>query len=62
MGLLYALASDMRVPWLVGGDFNVIVHEEEKFGGLLVSMDEVEDFRHCTNTYNLFDLGFIGRI
>ncbi|XP_070020059.1 uncharacterized protein [Nicotiana sylvestris] len=59
---LYAMASDMTVPWLVGGDFNVIWDEEEKFGGLPVSLIEVDDFRHCINTCNLTDLGFKGSI
>ncbi|XP_075076678.1 uncharacterized protein LOC142163304 [Nicotiana tabacum] len=30
---LYEMARDMNAPWLVGGDFNVIWDEEEKFGG-----------------------------
>lgn len=47
---LYAMATDMSVPWLVGGDFNVIWDEEEKFGGLPVSLNEIDDFRHCINT------------
>ncbi|XP_070022763.1 uncharacterized protein [Nicotiana sylvestris] len=59
---LYAMASDMTVPWLVGGDFNVIWDEEEKFGGLPISLNEVDDFRHCINTSNLTDLGFKGSI
>ncbi|XP_019242252.1 PREDICTED: uncharacterized protein LOC109222340, partial [Nicotiana attenuata] len=59
---LYAMASDMSVPWLVGGDFNVIWDEEEKYGGLPVSINEVDDFRHCINTCNLTDLGFKGSI
>ncbi|XP_070017110.1 uncharacterized protein LOC142172446 [Nicotiana tabacum] len=37
---LYAMTSDMTAPWLVGGDFNVIWDEEEKFGGLPVSLIE----------------------
>ncbi|XP_075088118.1 uncharacterized protein LOC107829005 [Nicotiana tabacum] len=57
---LYAMARDMEAPWLVGGDFNVIWDEEEKFGGLPVSLNEIDDFRHCINTCNLFDLGFKG--
>ncbi|XP_070048975.1 uncharacterized protein [Nicotiana tomentosiformis] len=57
---LYSLANDMSIPWLVGGDFNIIWDEEEKFGGLPVSLNEVDDFRHCINTCNLFDLGFKG--
>ncbi|XP_075078217.1 uncharacterized protein LOC142164292 [Nicotiana tabacum] len=60
--MLYAMASDMTVPWLVGGDFNVIWDEEEKYGGLPVFLIEVDDFRHCINTYNLTDLGFKGSI
>ncbi|XP_070039509.1 uncharacterized protein [Nicotiana tomentosiformis] len=59
---LYAMSSDMAVPWLVGGDFNVIWDEEEKFGGLSVSLNEVDDFRHCINTCNLSDLGFKGSL
>ncbi|XP_019248506.1 PREDICTED: uncharacterized protein LOC109227764 [Nicotiana attenuata] len=59
---LYAMASDMNVPWLVGGDFNVIWDEEEKFGGLPVHINEIDDFRHCINTCNFFDLGFKGSI
>ncbi|XP_075092414.1 uncharacterized protein LOC142172648 [Nicotiana tabacum] len=31
---LYAMARDMDAPWLVGGDFNVIWDEEEKFGSI----------------------------
>ncbi|XP_075111657.1 uncharacterized protein LOC142181898 [Nicotiana tabacum] len=58
----YAMASDMTVPWLVGGDFNVIWDEEEKFGGLPVSLIEIDDFRQCINTCNLIDLGFKGSI
>ncbi|XP_075100498.1 uncharacterized protein LOC142176491 [Nicotiana tabacum] len=59
---LYAMARDMDAPWLVGGVFNVIWDEEEKFGGLPVSLNEIDDFRHCVNTCNLFDLGFKGSI
>ncbi|XP_009757806.1 uncharacterized protein [Nicotiana sylvestris] len=59
---LYALASDMTTPWIVRRDFNVIWDEEEKFGGLPVPINEVDDFRHCINSCNLIDLGFKGSI
>ncbi|XP_019257607.1 PREDICTED: uncharacterized protein LOC109235809 [Nicotiana attenuata] len=59
---MYAMSQDMEVSWLVGGDFNVIWDEEEKFGGLPVSLNEVDEYRHCINTCNLTDLGFKGSI
>lgn len=59
---LFALARDMFIPCLIGGDFNFIWDRKEKFGGLLVSVNEVDDFRHCMNTCNVTDLGFKGSI
>ncbi|XP_060183090.1 uncharacterized protein LOC132613048 [Lycium barbarum] len=59
---MYNLASDMTLSWLVGGDFNVIVEEEEKYGGLPVTLNEVEDFRNCIQSCNLSDLGYKGSI
>ncbi|XP_075086274.1 uncharacterized protein LOC142168985 [Nicotiana tabacum] len=47
---MYHLASDMEYPWVVGGDFNVILSEEEKYGGRPVYLCEVEDFAHCVDT------------
>ncbi|XP_070013760.1 uncharacterized protein [Nicotiana sylvestris] len=44
---LYAMASDMTVPWLVGGDFNVIWDEEEKYGGLPISLLEIWDLKEA---------------
>ncbi|XP_060216653.1 uncharacterized protein LOC132644112 [Lycium barbarum] len=57
---LYHLASDMTLPWLVGGNFNVIIHEEDKYGRLPVTLNEVEAFRHCIQSCNLSDLGYKG--
>ncbi|XP_075111586.1 uncharacterized protein LOC107825614 [Nicotiana tabacum] len=59
---LYHLASDMMIPWLVGGDFNVILSEEEKYGGLPVSNNEVADFAYCVDTCALYDVGFKGSL
>ncbi|XP_060211805.1 uncharacterized protein LOC132639371 [Lycium barbarum] len=46
---LYSLADQMELPWLVGGDFNVIMNEDEKIGGLPVSPDEYGDFAFCSD-------------
>ncbi|XP_019256428.1 PREDICTED: uncharacterized protein LOC109234834 [Nicotiana attenuata] len=57
---LYYMESDMELPWLVGGDFNVILHEDEKIGGLPVHPHEYEDFAFCVNSCGLFDQGYKG--
>ncbi|XP_070053923.1 uncharacterized protein LOC142173525 [Nicotiana tabacum] len=59
---MYHLASDMESPWLLGGAFNVILSEEEKYGGLRVYRSEVEDFAHFVGTCALYDLGFKGSL
>ncbi|XP_059277620.1 uncharacterized protein LOC132031700 [Lycium ferocissimum] len=46
---LYYLSTQIHNPWQVGGDFNVILNEVEKFGGLPVSFVETEDFLHYLN-------------
>ncbi|XP_075087698.1 uncharacterized protein LOC142169695 [Nicotiana tabacum] len=50
----------MEPPWLVGGDFNVILHKDEKIGGLPVYPSEYEDFSFCVNSCGLFDQGYKG--
>ncbi|XP_075103611.1 uncharacterized protein LOC142178181 [Nicotiana tabacum] len=50
----------MELPWLVGGDFNVLLNEEEKIGGLPVYPPEYEDFDFCVNSCELFDTSYKG--
>ncbi|XP_070046818.1 uncharacterized protein [Nicotiana tomentosiformis] len=57
---LYCLASDMEFPWMVGGDFNMLLHEDEKIGGRPVHPPEYEDFDFFVNSSGLFDLGYKG--
>ncbi|KAK4707302.1 hypothetical protein R3W88_033149 [Solanum pinnatisectum] len=40
------------MPWFVGGDFNMILRDEEKLGGLHVYPHEYEDFALCLNSFN----------
>ncbi|XP_075109006.1 uncharacterized protein LOC142180816 [Nicotiana tabacum] len=58
---VYAKCDSIE-PLACGGDFNVTWDEEEKFGGLPISLNEINDFRHCITTCNLSDLGFKGSI
>ncbi|XP_060170592.1 uncharacterized protein LOC132601529 [Lycium barbarum] len=57
---LYFLASNMTSPWLIGGDFNVILNEEEKIGGLAVLPQIYEDFAFCLNSCELHAMAFKG--
>ncbi|XP_059313895.1 uncharacterized protein LOC132064801 [Lycium ferocissimum] len=55
---MYGLSSNMAFPWLIGSDFNVILNEEEKIGGLPVFPQEYEDFAFCMNSYDLHEIPF----
>ncbi|XP_059313352.1 uncharacterized protein LOC132064401 [Lycium ferocissimum] len=57
---LYCLADGMIDPWLIRGDFNVILNEEEKIGGLPVLPQEYEDFAFCINSCDLTEISFKG--
>lgn len=45
---------------MVGGDFNVILNEEEKLGGLEFIQNEAIDFAECINSYVLTKVKYIG--
>ncbi|KAG5612449.1 hypothetical protein H5410_023730 [Solanum commersonii] len=57
---MYDLSCSSRIPWVVGGDFNVITNDEEKLGGRPVTKSGVRDFNHCISVCNLEDKGFKG--
>ncbi|XP_049393529.1 uncharacterized protein LOC125857915 [Solanum stenotomum] len=48
------------IPWMVGGDFNVILNEEEKLGGLPFIQHEATDFANCINVCALIEVKFAG--
>lgn len=54
------MAQSVHELWLVGGDFNMIVSEEEIFRGLPVTVAEIEDAMNCINLCRLKDTGFKG--
>ncbi|KAK4706364.1 hypothetical protein R3W88_034059 [Solanum pinnatisectum] len=50
--------TSQSCPWLMGGDFNTIVDDSEKLGGLPVSNLETQDFIQCINSCALNELRF----
>ncbi|KAH0714753.1 hypothetical protein KY284_007658 [Solanum tuberosum] len=53
-------ARNGNSPWLIGGDFNVIISDEEKIGGMPVYPNEYEDFAFCVNSCDLVEVSFKG--
>ncbi|XP_070052092.1 uncharacterized protein LOC142178801 [Nicotiana tabacum] len=54
------LASTIKEPWGVIGDFNVITNREEKLGGRPHRLEKSLEFIECLNEYGLQDAGFAG--
>lgn len=42
---LQSIIPDGDIPWIIGGDFNVILNEDEKLGGLTFDQQEALDFK-----------------
>ncbi|XP_059315805.1 uncharacterized protein LOC132066520 [Lycium ferocissimum] len=57
---IYSLANGMSLPWMIGGDFNVVLNEEEKIGGIPVLAQDIEDFAFCFNSCELEKIQFKG--
>lgn len=56
---IYSLCHTIRVSWMAGGYFNVIMNED-KIGGLPVYPNKYVDFVLCLNSCELFDVKFKG--
>lgn len=57
---LMNIAPDVKIPWLVCGDFNDVLSYGEKWGSRDVNRARIHDFKHCIETCGLSDLGFCG--
>ncbi|XP_049364489.1 uncharacterized protein LOC125829284 [Solanum verrucosum] len=57
---IYQLSTDMDSPWLIGGDFNVVLNAEEKIGGLPIHDTDHEDFDICIHSCELAEIQFKG--
>lgn len=56
------MAEECNIPWLVRGDFNVILQDSEKLVGLPVSHMETVDFAQCIKNCALTELPFSGSL
>ncbi|WMV32127.1 hypothetical protein MTR67_025512 [Solanum verrucosum] len=54
------MAAGMDNPWLIGGDFNVVLNSEEKIGGLPVNDVDCEDLGNCISSSDLTEVQFKG--
>lgn len=60
--LLRDLHSQEDVPWLCAGDFNEILYQHEKEGGVLRPQAQMDRFREAIANCELQDLGFEGDV
>ena len=52
--------STNDMPWLVCGDFNEIVHLDQKMGWKDRDAAQIDAFREVLSKCGLIDLGFVG--
>ncbi|KAH7835169.1 hypothetical protein Vadar_023516 [Vaccinium darrowii] len=57
---LCVLADNHNEPWLMMGDFNVILFSNEKFGGRPINWSRASRFKDCIDYCGMVDLGFSG--
>lgn len=55
---LYSLSRTINNPWLEAGDFNDILSQKYKWGGISYSRKII--FINCIDECQLLDLGFMG--
>lgn len=53
-------ASDSRIPWMVGGDFNTILKVDEKKGGRGVDLNAIQDVREFVVHVGVSEIEFEG--
>ena len=58
--MLYMLKSKPHLPWCCMGDFNELLHMEEKRGGRLRPHAQMQAFQDILDFCGFMDLGFIG--
>ena len=49
-----------NMPWVLAGDFNEPLQEDDKFGGRAVSVNRSLLFKECLDKCSMIDIGFSG--
>ncbi|XP_050264114.1 uncharacterized protein LOC126708367 [Quercus robur] len=49
-----------NLPWVLAGDFNEPLSEDDEFGGRAVSVSRSLLFKECLDKCNMIDIGFLG--
>jgi hypothetical protein len=60
--LLHYLQSYRPIPWLVIGEFNEIMMQDEKVGTVMAREGQLQAFRDVLQDCSLSDLGFKGSL
>lgn len=55
---LSKVAELHTLPWIIAGDFNEVLLDEEKFGGRPICISRTLKFQDCLNNCGMIDLGF----
>ncbi|XP_015169932.1 uncharacterized protein [Solanum tuberosum] len=58
---IHKMSSQINEPWLIMGDFNSILEQEDRIVGSQVQDAETKDFKECVNDSNLVELQIGGR-
>lgn len=57
---LVTVANNHNLPWVIAGDFNEMLSNDEKFGGRPIIPSRAMLFKECLDMCNMADLGFQG--
>ena len=57
---LISTAELHNLPWVLAGDFNEPLSEDDKFGGRVVSVSRSLLFKECLDKCNMIDIGLSG--
>lgn len=55
----YLSTVALNIPWMVVGDFSVVVSRDEKMGGCPINLNDANEFLQIIQQSSLTDLGYI---